>query len=101
MTIVEPNERWGTLSRAACAALAAQFREVEHVGSTSVPGLAAKPVIDLMGSIDGLDDVNEGALKAMGFRLIPDVMPDRLFCGSRRNGLQPACRHQPELADAQ
>jgi GrpB-like predicted nucleotidyltransferase (UPF0157 family) len=29
--------------------------EVEHVGSTSVPGLAAKPVIDLMTRADDLD----------------------------------------------
>jgi GrpB-like predicted nucleotidyltransferase (UPF0157 family) len=30
---------------------------VEHVGSTAVPGLAAKPVIDLMASVTDLDAV--------------------------------------------
>lgn len=30
---------------------------VEHVGSTAVPGLAAKPIIDLMASVDDPDTV--------------------------------------------
>jgi GrpB-like predicted nucleotidyltransferase (UPF0157 family) len=30
---------------------------VEHVGSTAVPGLAAKPIIDLMASVDAPDTV--------------------------------------------
>ncbi len=32
------------------------FVRVEHVGSTSVPGLAAKPVIDMMPGLRSLDD---------------------------------------------
>lgn len=31
---------------------------VEHIGSTSVPGLAAKPIIDMMAGIGSLDDAN-------------------------------------------
>lgn len=50
MTISEPNERWAESGRAACAELQALFHAIEHVGSTAVPGLAAKPVIDLMAS---------------------------------------------------
>jgi GrpB-like predicted nucleotidyltransferase (UPF0157 family) len=79
MTIADADARWAALGRVACTALEPQFREVEHVGSTSVPGLAAKPVIDLMASVDDLDDVDADALDAMGFRLIPDAMPERLF----------------------
>lgn len=29
---------------------------IEHVGSTAVPGLAAKPVIDIMAGVKSLDD---------------------------------------------
>ncbi|TAK61178.1 MAG: GrpB family protein [Dehalococcoidia bacterium] len=32
------------------------FVSIEHVGSTSVPGLAAKPIIDMMPGLRSLDD---------------------------------------------
>jgi GrpB-like predicted nucleotidyltransferase (UPF0157 family) len=38
------------------AALGPRARLVEHVGSTSVPGLVAKPVIDIVVAIDDPDD---------------------------------------------
>jgi GrpB-like predicted nucleotidyltransferase (UPF0157 family) len=31
-------------------------RRIEHIGSTSVPGLAAKPVIDILVGVDDLED---------------------------------------------
>lgn len=45
--------------------------ELEHVGSTSVPGLCAKPVIDLMLVVDGPDDEASyvPALEAAGYRV--------------------------------
>ena len=47
---------------------------VEHVGSTSVPGLAAKPIIDLMASVRDLDAVIDqagGRLGADGWCYVP------------------------------
>ena len=47
---------------------------VEHVGSTSVPGLAAKPVIDLMAQVRDLDAVVDQAgekLNADGWHYVP------------------------------
>jgi GrpB-like predicted nucleotidyltransferase (UPF0157 family) len=47
---------------------------VEHVGSTSVPGLAAKPIIDLMASMRDLDAVVDQAgapLAADGWCYVP------------------------------
>jgi GrpB-like predicted nucleotidyltransferase (UPF0157 family) len=38
------------------AALGPRARSIEHVGSTSVPGLAAKPIIDIIVAIDDPDD---------------------------------------------
>ena len=59
--------------------------EVEHVGSTSVPGLAAKPIIDLMASARDLDAVVDQAgerLGAAGWHYVPpdlDRRPWRRF----------------------
>lgn len=53
---------------------------VEHVGSTAVPGLAAKPVIDLMASVDGLDRALAGAgdlLTAAGWCYVPPQLDGR------------------------
>ena len=38
-----------------------------HIGSTSVPGLGAKDVIDLQASVDRLGDVDVSAIEGLGF----------------------------------
>ena len=49
--IVEYDPAWAeafaSISRAVAAALGPLALRIEHVGSTSVPGLASKPIIDL------------------------------------------------------
>lgn len=79
VTIAEPEARWAELGRQACITLAPLFSAVEHIGSTAVPGLPAKPVIDLMAALDDLDEVNDGALESLGYRIQPADMPQRLF----------------------
>ena len=79
MTISEPDPRWADLGRQACVVLAPLFLAIEHVGSTAVPGLPAKPVIDLMASLHGLDEINDGTLETFGYRKVPTDMPERLF----------------------
>ena len=53
----------------------------EHIGSTAVPGLAAKPVIDLMAATDDLELVvaHELRLEHRGYRRIETGMPRRLL----------------------
>jgi GrpB-like predicted nucleotidyltransferase (UPF0157 family) len=53
---------------------------VEHAGSTAVPGLAAKPVIDLMAPVSDLDVAAEQAparLAADGWHYVPPELDQR------------------------
>ncbi|MGK5627825.1 GrpB family protein [Streptomyces sp. URMC 123] len=53
------------------AALGPVARRVDHVGSTAVPGLVAKPIIDIDLSVPDADDEGAylGALEAAGYQL--------------------------------
>lgn len=58
--------------------------QIEHVGSTAVPGLAAKPIVDIM---IGVKDIKAGKtlvkpLQDVGYHYVPELekdMPERLF----------------------
>jgi len=68
------------LSRALCPWLVGP---IEHVGSTAVPGLPAKPVIDIMAAVESLDASREAlaGLRDLGYQYAPyraDVM--HWFC---------------------
>jgi len=47
--------------------------EVHHIGSTAVPGLAAKPVIDIMVAVESLEDqgILEDGLCPLGYVNVP------------------------------
>jgi GrpB-like predicted nucleotidyltransferase (UPF0157 family) len=64
------------------------FTAIEHIGSTSVPGLAAKPVIDLMAAAADLDRVagHDETLGELGYRRYDAQMPGRLFYFRDRDG---------------
>ena len=57
---------------------------IEHVGSTAVPGLAAKPVIDIMAGVRSLADADrciEG-MRRLGYEYVPefeDALPGRRY----------------------
>ncbi|MBT1624055.1 GrpB family protein [Curtobacterium flaccumfaciens pv. oortii] len=75
-------ERFAVLRDAYAAALdaaGARYRSIEHVGSTSVPGLAAKPVIDVDIVVDAGDVAAAvAALSSIGFKPRGDLgVPDR------------------------
>jgi GrpB-like predicted nucleotidyltransferase (UPF0157 family) len=67
------------------AALGRLVLTVEHVGSTAVPGLAAKPIIDLLLGVANLAEVlpqGAGPLRALGYRYVPEYepwLPDERF----------------------
>jgi len=46
---------------------------IEHIGSTAVPGLVAKPVIDIMGAVDTLENSKEAiaVLQSLNYQYAP------------------------------
>jgi len=90
ITLVEYDSAWpGLYEREAeriRAALGDRARLLEHAGSTSVPGLAAKPIIDIVLAVpDSSDeDAYVPALEAAGYVLRirePDWYEHRLLKG--------------------
>lgn len=71
--LVEATARWGTLYAEEAArlagALAAYRPHIEHCGSTSVPGLPAKPILDLLVGVPEPVDVVGlvDALRPLGY----------------------------------
>jgi GrpB-like predicted nucleotidyltransferase (UPF0157 family) len=55
-------------------ALGATAVRLDHVGSTAIPGLAAKPIIDLQLSVSEIDalDAYRGPLERLGYLFVPD-----------------------------
>jgi len=64
---------------------------VEHVGSTAVPGLGAKPVIDIMVGVSELSEVERRIpeLEAQGYEYVPKYetqLPERRYFRKPRLG---------------
>jgi GrpB-like predicted nucleotidyltransferase (UPF0157 family) len=57
------------------AALGTMALAVDHVGSTSVPGLAAKPVIDIQVSVDRLEPVDGYRARLAGIGYAYETVP--------------------------
>jgi len=88
ITLAEYDPRWPALFDREAARIRAVLGDtavrVEHVGSTSVPGLAAKPIIDIVLAVaDSADEqAYVPALEAAGYVLRvrePDWFEHRLF----------------------
>jgi GrpB-like predicted nucleotidyltransferase (UPF0157 family) len=60
------------------AALGPLVTAVEHVGSTAVPGLAAKPIIDILVGVRSLDEARSRSiapLEALGYVYMREYLP--------------------------
>jgi len=84
--IVEYDADWAARGAAEMTRIADALRDgavrVDHIGSTAVPGLAAKPIIDLqlsVASIEAIEAYRE-SLERLGYLFVPDAeFPDRQF----------------------
>ena len=86
--LVPYDPRWLAAFHAEADLLSRALREpsftIEHVGSTAVPGLGAKPVVDLMlgGPTLAAIDARRPAIEGLGYQYRPHlatVIPDRRF----------------------
>jgi GrpB-like predicted nucleotidyltransferase (UPF0157 family) len=74
ITVVSYDPAWpelfGQLGPRLRAALGGVALRIDHIGSTAVPGLAAKPIVDVQISVERLEPVVpfRSPLEAAGFR---------------------------------
>ncbi len=82
--IVAPDPAWPERFAAERAriseALGDRAISIEHVGSTAVPGLAAKPIVDVLVTVaDAEDDALDAPLVAAGYELRVREAGHRMF----------------------
>jgi len=69
ITLVEYDPAWPVRYREVADELATALSgtpvAIDHIGSTSVPGLAAKPVIDVMVTVDDVDASHDDVHRAL------------------------------------
>jgi GrpB-like predicted nucleotidyltransferase (UPF0157 family) len=80
------QESWSTEFEKEKARLIADLEgrvvTIEHVGSTAIPGLTAKPIIDLLAGLTDLSEVDECVepLRILGYRYLGEYgLPGRHF----------------------
>ncbi|MFN8499292.1 MAG: GrpB family protein [Anaerolineae bacterium] len=78
--IVPYQGRWPGEFRALCrelrAALDSLALRIDHIGSTSAPGLAAKDIIDIQVSVAALEQAVEDALTGIGYTRVRHIGGD-------------------------
>lgn len=93
--IVEYDPAWPRRFAEERAVLAEAFAgtraTIEHIGSTAVPGLGAKPVIDILAGVANLAAAESriAALEAAGYEYVREydaVLPERRYFRKPRSG---------------
>jgi GrpB-like predicted nucleotidyltransferase (UPF0157 family) len=84
--LVRYDPEWPSLAQmysAELSVLGEFLVTVHHIGSTSVPGLAAKPIIDLMPLVTSLEDLDQvkSRVESLGYSLHGEFgIPERRYC---------------------
>ena len=108
--VVPYDEAWPSLYEEERArierAIGPWVEEIEHVGSTAVPGLAAKPVVDIMVGVRSLEDspVLVERLVGIGYEYVPEferVLPARRYFRKMREGRRTHQIHLVERSNAE
>lgn len=86
----EHKKEWITLAQSMCQTLIPLFPKdslIEHIGSTSIPNLKAKPILDLVAGVERLEDVKAilTDLHSIGYIYRPEVGEDSLMYFHKKN----------------
>ena len=88
ITVVDYDPDWPRQFQAEAARIRAVLGDncaaIYHIGSTAVPGLAAKPILDIMLVVENLEAVDRAApaFEAMGYEYLGEFgIPGRAICG--------------------
>jgi GrpB-like predicted nucleotidyltransferase (UPF0157 family) len=82
IAVISYDPRWSQLYEEEKHRIAVAFgdksAQFEHFGSTAIPGLAAKPVIDIAIGIERLDDADVylSILQGLGYTYVPELEAD-------------------------
>ena len=105
VVIVDYDERWPVRyeheRERLHAALGARAVAIEHVGSTSVPGLAAKPIVDILVTVEAMPGDAELAadLEHAGYALRVREPEHRMFRTPQHDvHVHVLCAADPEVA---
>lgn len=79
-----------------------KIAKIEHIGSTSVPGLAAKPVIDILLGVTKLSHAEDiiPKMELLGYEYVfkyEDVMPERRYFVKQLDGKSTHHIHSVEI----
>ncbi len=108
--IVDYDPNWPTAFEAEAERLANVLGpwlvEIAHVGSTAVPGLAAKPVIDIQVGVTSLEQDGRivAAVAACGYEYVPDFedqFPERRYFRRGQDGHRTHQVHLVERTNAE
>ena len=84
---------WARMAEAEAARLTTALGDVlvavHHMGSTAIPGIAAKPTVDLMPVVTGLEalEARRSAIEALGYLWRGEFgIPERRYCVLERDG---------------
>jgi GrpB-like predicted nucleotidyltransferase (UPF0157 family) len=89
--LCDPDPAWPGMFRAESARLRAALgessRRIDHIGSTSVPRLAAKPIVDIQVSVADIDDIGayQPGIEGLGHALLWDERPIGHCCFGDRD----------------
>jgi len=76
--LVPHDDNWSTLFEKEKKLLLNKFGDrilaIEHIGSTAIPGLPAKPILDINVAIEDLNDIGDfiTGLQELGYEYIPE-----------------------------